>query len=260
MNSHITPEKSLITMNDVFPYRPFCFFLWKLAALMVFCGCNGIFTGDDGEIIRKEVSLNEYRYISIYGIYNLILKQDTAHKLTMEGPADVIDDIKVQVIDDTLVIRDIHKDLFRIEEKPVLCLQFADLACLCTYNPAKVTNEDTLKLDRFYYYPIGEIGEASLTVECNFFGLDNSANTLGRFHIRGRTHTAKFFNRYGSSIYADSLVSQIVQVFNESAGDVYVNAGELLEIYIWGPGNIYYSGNPVIEIVEKKDSGQVSKI
>jgi hypothetical protein len=247
-------------MNDVFQYRPFCFCLWKLAILMIFTGCSGIFTGDDGEIIRKEVSLNEYRYINIYGIYNLILKQDTIHKLIMEGTTDVIADIEAQVIADTLIIRDAHKDLFRIEEKPTLCLQFSDLARLVTYNPVHVTNEDTLKLNRFYFYPIGEIGEASLTVECNFFGLDNSANTLGRFYIRGRTHTAKFFNRYGSSIYADSLVSQIVQVFNESAGDVYVNAGELLEIYIWGPGNIYYSGDPVIEIVEKKDSGKVLKM
>jgi hypothetical protein len=227
---------------------------------MVFCGCSGIFTSDEGEIIRKELSLDEYRYISIYGIYHLILKQDTIHRLTMEGTADVIADIEAQVISDTLVIRDAHKDLFRIEEKPTLYLQFSDLACLCTHNPAKVTNEDTLKLDHFYYYSIGEIGEASLTVECNYFGLDNSANTLGRFHIRGRTHIAKFFNRYGSSIYADSLVSQIVQVFNESIGDVYVNAAELLEIYIWGPGNIYYLGNPVIEIVENKNSGQVLKM
>ncbi len=247
-------------MSDLFQYRPICCFLRKLAILMIFYSCSGIFRNDDLEIIRKELSLNEYRYISIYGIYNLILIQDTIHKLTMEGTADVIDDIEAQVVADTLVIRDTHKNLFRIEEKPTLYLHFSDLARLVTHNPVQVNNEDTLKLDRFYFYPLGEIGEASLTVESNFFGLDNSANTLGRFYVRGRTHAVKFFNRYGSSIYADSLVSQIVQVFNESAGDVYVNAGELLEVYIWGPGNIYYSGNPVIEIVERKDSGQVLKM
>ncbi|MBN2213517.1 MAG: DUF2807 domain-containing protein [Bacteroidales bacterium] len=239
--------------------KPIPFFLLNIAVLMVLTGCDGIFTKEEEETYRKEINLTSFRYISIHGIYNLILKQDTVHKLTIEGMNDAINDIGACVMNDTLVIRDAHRDLFRIEEKVTLYLQFSDIAYLCTYNPVKVINQDTLRLDRFYYYPIGEIGEACLTVECNFFGLDNSANTLGRFIIRGSAHTARFYNRYGSSIYADDLESQIVYVFNESIGDVYVNAAELLQVYIWGKGNIYYSGNPVVEIVEKRDSGQVLK-
>ena len=235
-------------------------FLVTFTILMIFNNCEGIFNKDERDIIRKEMMLNSFKHINIYGIYDVVLKQDTIHKLTIQGVADFITDIEARVENDTLIIRDIHKNLFRIEERPILYLHFKDIKYLWTINPVKVTNEDTLKLDWFYYYPVGEIGEAHLTVQCNFFGMDNSANTLGRFFIRGTAQTARFYNRYGSSIYADSLKSQVVQVYNESVGDVYVYADELLRVFIWGPGNIYYSGGAVPEIVERRSSGMVLKL
>ena len=247
-------------MKTFFQNRLICLLLLMFTILVVFSNCEGIFGKGERTVIRKEINLDSFRCVSSYGIYNLVLIQDTVHKLTIEGTDDVVNDIEAWVTNDTLVIRDVDKNLFRIEEKPSLYLQFSDIAYLWTCKPVKVTNEDTLRLDRFHYYPIGEICEALLTVECNFFGLDNSANTLGRFYIRGTAQTARFYNRYGSSIYADSLKSQVVYVFNESVGDVYVNADELLKVYIWGLGNIYYSGNAVVEIVEKRNSGQVLKL
>ena len=235
-------------------------FLGTFTMLMIFNNCEGIFNKDERDIISEEMMLNSFKHINIYGIYNVVLKQDTIHKLIIEGVEDFIADIEARVENDTLIIRDIHKNLFRIEERPTLYLHFTDIKYLWTINPVNVTNEDTLKLDWFYYYPIGEIGEAYLTVQCNFFGMDNSANTLGRFFIRGTAQTARFYNRYGSSIYADSLKSQVVQVYNESVGDVYVYADELLRVFIWGPGNIYYSGEPVVQIIEKRSSGMVLKL
>jgi hypothetical protein len=234
--------------------------LLKIAIVLIFISCEGIFSKDKNEIIRKDIALNRFNHIKIYGIYDVILIQDTVHKLTIEGAEDVVADIEAWVDNDTLIIRDMHKNLFRIEERPTLYLHFADITYLCTFNPAKVTNVDTLRLDWFYFYPIGEIGEAQLTVKCNFFGMDNSANTLGRFYIRGMTQTARFYNRYGSSIYADSLISRVVYVFNESVGAVYVNVGEELKVYVWGPGNIYYSGDPDVQIVERRNTGQVLKL
>ena len=231
-----------------------------LGILMIFNCCDGFFNWDKGDFIRKEVSLDTYNHIRIYGIYNIILKQDSIHQLTIEGAEDIIADTEARVVNDTLSIRDINRNLFRIEEMPTLCLHFTDLKYLWTFKPVKITNEDTLKLDWFYFYPIGEIGEAQLTVQCNFFGMDNSANTLGKFSVKGTAQNARFYNRYGSSIYADSLKSQVVHVYNESIGDVYIYADEQLQIFIWGPGNIYHSGNAVPEIVEKKSSGMVVRL
>ena len=247
-------------MNTFIQNRLIYLLLVSVTIILLFNNCEGIFGKDDGDIVRKEMMLSSFKQVSIYGIYNVVLRQDTIHKLIIEGVEDFITDIEAQVRNDTLIIKDIHKNLFRIEERPTLYLHFTDIKHLWTLNPVKVTNEDTLKLDRFYYYPVGEIGEAQLTVQCNFFGMDNSANTLGRFYIKGTTQTAKFYNRYGSSIYADGLKAQVVEVYNESIGDVYVNADELLKVFIWGTGNIYYSGDPVVQIIEKRSSGQVGNL
>ncbi len=247
-------------MKACFRNKLIYLFLMKFAILLIFINCSGIFSKDDREIIRKEMRLDSFSHVIVYGIYDVELKQDTVHKLIIEGVEDYISDIRAQAENDTLIIRDIQKNIFRIEERPVLYLHFSDINYLWTFNPVKVTSNDTLKLDWFYYYPIGEIGEARLIVKCDFFGLDNSANTLGRFYISGTAHMARFYNRYGSSIYADSLRSRVVHVYNESVGDVYVNADSLLQVFIWGPGNIYYSGDPAVQIVEKRNTGQVIKL
>lgn len=247
-------------MSAFFKNKLTYLFLATSGILMIFNRCDGIFSWDKGDIIRKEVRLDIFNHIRIYGIYDIILRQDTIHQLTIEGAEDFITDIEVRVENDTLIIEDMHKDLFRIEEMPTLYVHFTDLKYLWTFKPVHISNEDTLKLDRFYFYPIGEIGEAYLTVQCNFFGMDNSANTLGRFSIRGTAQNARFYNRYGSSIYADSLKSQVVYVYNESVGDVYVYADELLKVFIWGSGDIYHSGNATPEIVERKGSGMVLRL
>ncbi len=247
-------------MRKISRYKYQFLFPATFAAITILIGCKGIFSSDEGNTVRKEINLDDFSNIEIDGIFNIVLKQDTVYKLTLEGAEDFINDIDARVKDGTLIIEDRHQDLFRIEEIPDLYLHFKDIRYLWTFSPVKISCEDTLKLDWFYFYPVGEIGEAELTVQCNFFGMDNSANTLGRFFIRGMAQTAKFYNRYGSSVHADSLTSRVVHVYNESVGDVYVYADDLLEVFIWGPGNIYYTGDPDVQIMEKRSSGQVLKL
>jgi Protein of unknown function (DUF2807). len=58
-------------------------------------------------------------------------------------------------------------------------------------------------------------------------------------------------------MFADSLTSENAEIVNESIGDVHVNASEKIKAFIWGPGNIYYYGTPVIEIAEKRGGGNM---
>ena len=247
-------------MKDCLQYKTLFMIISILIVIPGLSNCDGIFESRKKESVKKVLRLEDFSHINIYGICNLVLRQDTFNLLTMEGVKDVVSDIEVKIMNDTLIIRNNNNRLFRIDERPSLCLIFKNISYLWTFDPVNVSSFDTLALDWFYYYPIGEIGEADLTINCGFFGLDNSANTLGRFYIKGKANDVHFFNRYGSSIYADSLISKEMQVINESIGDVYIQVENKLRVYIWGSGSIYYTGDPEVQVIEDRGTGNVVKL
>jgi hypothetical protein len=85
-------------------------------------------------------------------------------------------------------------------------------------------------------------------------------NTLGNFHICGKSDFADLSVRYGASMDARELKCTEAEVYNSSAGDIYVNASGSLRAYISGTGNIFYYGNPALEIMEKTGEGRPIRI
>ncbi len=220
---------------------------------LLLLSCENIF--NEGNDNSKEIFFEDFHAVKISGIYNIVLIQDSSSHLTIKG-TDNINSINALVINDTLIITDRRKLSLR-PGRNTLILHFKCLGYMVTYDPVNVTNEDTIKCDQFLYDAIGEIAEVRMAIDCYNLIVVNSSNTLGAFHFRGKTHDCTFFNRYGCSVFADSLFCRNAEIINESAGDVYINASENIKAYIWGPGNIYYYGNPAIELMEKKGSGTI---
>jgi len=218
--------------------------------------CQKILFDDD--IKTREIILEDFTSVKIFGIYNIILVQDSTNRLVIKGNND-IGSIDAVVKNDTLII-DNHKNFSFNHDKNSLVLHFSNLSYLETSDPVNISNTDTLKADRFKYDGIGEITEARLVIDCDQLIVSNSANTLGFFHFAGRAEYCLFWNRYGSGMFTDSLFCKYADIYTESPGPVNVNASDHIRAFIRGPGNIYYHGNPVIEIVEKKGEGKLVKL
>jgi len=61
-------------------------------------------------------------------------------------------------------------------------------------------------------------------------------------------------------MYADSLHCKDAIIYNDSVGDVNINASDNIEAFIRGPGNICYYGNPVINLAEKRGTGKIIRL
>jgi hypothetical protein len=218
--------------------------------------CKKIFFTENTD--TRNIFLNNFHAVKVYGICNLVLIQDSANSLNITGNNDIFS-IDAYIKDDTLVIDD-NKKMSINPNKNKFELHFSNLKFLVTYDPVNVTCKDTLKSEQFVYHAIGEISEVRLTVDCSYFLIASSANTLGYFYLSGKADGCMLFNRYGCSMFADSLICRNAEIINESVGDVYVNASENIKAYIWGPGNIYYHGTPEINIVEKKGDGRLIRL
>ncbi len=215
--------------------------------------CQKVFFSEDEK--TRVIGLEDYHYAEIHGIYNIVLIQDSTNNLVIRGTND-ISTISAVAANDTLIIKN-NKNLSLNMEKNTLELHFINLEYLTTYNPVNVTSKDTIKADKFLYSALGEIAEVTLIVDCNYFLLVTSANTLGYFHVYGKANSCFLWQRYGSSIFAGTLLCKKAEFINGSIGDMYVNASEKIIANLLGPGNTYYYGTPIITIAEKKGNGKL---
>jgi hypothetical protein len=234
--------------------KSFLIFLVLISFLSISCQ-EILFNEDKG---TRELFLENFHAVEFTGIYNIVLIQDSLNRLAITGSRD-INSIDAVINNDTLIIND-HKHMSFNPNKNTLVLHFSNLKYMVTNDPVNVSNVDTIKADELIYAAVGEISEVKMLVDCNHFYVVNSANTLGFFHLKGKAEHCTFVNRYGCSIFADSLFCKSAEIINESVGVVRVSASEQIKAYIWGKGNIYYHGNPIIEIAEKKGEGKVIRL
>ena len=230
--------------------------IYLIIATLLNVSCQKLLFNDDEN--KREIPLNDFHAVRISGIYNIVLIQDSTNHLVITG-RDNINSIDAIIINDTLIIND-NKKISLNPEKNTITLHFSNIDFLQTNDPVYISGTDTLRADQFIYEAIGEIAEVRLTIDCNYFLIVNSANTLGNFHISGKAIFCTIFNRYGSTVFADRLICKSAEIVNESVGAVYISASEYIKAFIWGPGNIYYSGDPVIEIGEKKGNGRLIRL
>ncbi len=215
-----------------------------------------------GNIEKQEILLEDFNCVSVNDIFNVILIQDTLHKVVIEGGENILRHVETIIKNDTLIVQhSIRCNWFRDYEKINLYIYFCRLNHIVTYSPAKIVSTDTISCNRLEYFALGEIGEADMILNCDYLRFDDSYSTLGQFKFKGKSDKSRFYVNYGSSLFADSLISKDADIFFKTIGDIRVHVTDHLRVWIWGPGNVYYSGNPAkVEIMEKKSTGNLIKI
>jgi hypothetical protein len=231
-------------------------FIFIVFAALFALSCQKIFFNEDEG--QREINLEDFHSVRITGIYNLVLIQDSTNKLVVTGRND-INSINAVVKNDTLIISNHIKKSFNTE-KNRLDLHFRTLTHLVTSDPVNVSTTGSIKTDHFLFEAIGEIAEVRLAIDCDFLYAMTSANTLGYIHFTGKANGCLLWNRYGSSMIADSLLCKEAEVYNESIGNVNVNATDNIKAFIRGPGNICYHGAPVIKVMETTGAGKLIRL
>jgi hypothetical protein len=230
------------------------FLLFSASFLAI--SCQEVFFSEEER--TREITLKDFHTLEVSGIFNIVLIQDSTNRLVIKGENN-ISTIDALIKDDSLLIDD-HKKISLNSAKNTLTLHFTNLDYIKFNDPVNVSNPDTIKEDVLTIVAVGGIAEVRLVVDCNTLQTVNHANTLGYFHFIGRAENCSIANRYGSRVFADSLLCKNAEIYNESIGAVSVNATDNIQASIRGSGNIYYHGTPVIRIAEITGKGRVIRI
>ena len=231
--------------------------------VLLFAGCSSEKSWDcfksSGDITQREIALPFFTSILVWDRTKLFIQQGDEQKVVVETGKNLVDNVKVSVVDGKLEIHNNNT-----------CNFARDYGITKIY----VTSPNITEIRSSTGYPIESIGtlhypELSLLSEdANSGGQYNTdgdfrldldvdnlyvvANGLSKFYLSGKAAYANFGLYAGDCrIYSGDLIVQNLDVYHRSSGPMVVNPKQSIKGKIVSVGDIISKNRPpVIEVEE----------
>ena len=225
--------------------------LLTMALLIIFCSCHRI-TGS-GNIITQERHLAEFEGIKASGSIDVEIISGQSQLVKVEADDNILPYIITKIEDGLLEVHlksgfsynDLNAKVYVISQS---------LQKLIVSGSCNLTTKDTVKNDTKIETKLSGSGDIIALVDAPFISAVITGS--GSITLAGRT---KDFNSniVGSGdIKCNKLLSENTTATITGSGTARVFASVHLIAKLTGSGDIYYSGNPVVEI-HKTGSGTV---
>ena len=198
-----------------------------------------------GHVTQKTVEVEAFENILVNRDVELILKDGTETKVVIETGENLIDDVEVRVIDNTLELSD-HNTCnfvrdFGLTKVYVTAPNIKEIRNssqftvssdgVISYASLRLISEDFTESDAF------AVGDFRLQVEVETLKI--SSNSISSYYISGQANNLEvsFFAGEGRFEGAE-LIAETVDVFHRGSNDMIVNPQQLLTGEMVGTGNV----------------------
>lgn len=209
------------------------------------------FTGA-GDMTTEKREVSSFERIEIGQLFELELLQDTSidEYVILEGPADVLDGIAVEVKDRVLKIRDENRcKWIREQGKRLLAkVNIHNLAKIIVNDAASIVRSDSLILPDFVLEQ-RSVGSIDLTLSSTQFEINSYE--AGEITVDGYAATLVVTLYETGPFYSVNMQSDYCFVFNYGLNDVHVKPFKVLESLVENKGNCYYYSDPVERLSTK---------
>lgn len=215
------------------------------AAVISFIGMGCEEIGDcergRGPMVRSELQLPRFHSLKLSGSDKVIVRQGPRQEVWVEGQQNIIDLIRLEVIQGEWDIR--TRGCIRHHERMVYYVTIPEVRSLSLEGSGDIIGEDT------FITPQAEFevtGSGSIAAEVEAQAVEVEITGSGSVIITGASDLVDIEVTGSGECDAYALRAEEVQVGMEGSGSAYVHALDLLRVDITGSGDVYYRGNPVI--------------
>jgi hypothetical protein len=205
--------------------------------------------------VTEKIQVDPFGEITVNGIFNIELRNDSLFSVTMTGKMSILDNISINVHGNSLVLDDMNRRRWLPDYPRVsLVISFPDVALLWLNAPVTLYSTDTLRVRNLDIVSAGQFAGVDLTLTATAVSLRTSGNDFSFFTLRGYAERS-YIRIYGSAqVDAGGLATGETQVRNYSIGHAWVNAENRLRVWLEHYGNVYYRGDPDEVIIESMRS------
>ncbi|MDU8885787.1 head GIN domain-containing protein [Yeosuana sp. MJ-SS3] len=230
--------------------------------------CNSEDAGDcfqtSGNLIQQEVTIEAFEKILVNRDIKLVVKQDVNYKVVIETGKNLMNDVKIKVINDQLILNDDNtcnyvRD-YGITTIYVSAPNVTEIRSSTQYDIVSegVLNYSSLRLlsEDFNVPDTFTIGDFRL--EINSANLNITANGLSSFYISGTVENANIGFYAGSGRFEGrNLLAQNVEVYHRGSNTMIVNPQLSLTGQLLGTGDLISVNQPSIVDVEVVYTGNL---
>ncbi|WP_417876244.1 head GIN domain-containing protein [Winogradskyella sediminis] len=217
-----------------------------------------------GNLIQQAITVPSFKRIIVHRDIEVIIKEAPNYKVTVETGQNLMNDVKVEVLGDQLVLTDSNSCNFVREygitkiyvETPTL----TEIRSSTQYNISSdgVLNYDILSLLSEDYNAENEFTVGDFRLQINSETLNIRSNNLSFYYIDGAVEDlfVGFYSGDGR-FEGENLIAQNVQVYHRGSNDIIVNPQETLSGSLSGTGDLISVNEPTMVDVERIYTGQL---
>ncbi len=220
-----------------------------------------------------------FRIIFLYNNVNVKLMHSDHPRLELTCPENLIDNIITKTSGDTLFVKnenkhnwmrsydyDINLTIYYDSIHEISYASIGDLSSAegDTLVGVSVRRTDTVivfdewnssYIQTFKLYINEGSGNIDLTLRCNEFK-NRFGNGTSCVTLRGRTDYAEYNSRSYGTIHAEELKADFVRVQSQSTNDIYINASNIIRVWLYSIGNVYYKGSASLSVEACNGTGR----
>lgn len=217
-----------------------------------------------GNIIQQKITVPNFERILVNKDVELIIKQATDYKVTIETGENLINDVIAEVIGNQLVLTDNNacnyvRD-YGITKVYVETPTLTEIRCSTQYDISSdgMLNFPSLRLISEDYtapdsYPIGDF-----KLNVNSVNLSITSNNISFFYINGQVENLMVGFYAGDGRFeGENLIAQSINIFHRGTNDIIVNPQQTLTGQLRSTGNLISKTQPPTVNVEQLYTGQL---
>lgn len=209
-----------------------------------------------GEIIREERMVGTFNTIHIDNNINIVFTSDTSGKVIVEAGDNLLKEIKTEVTNGMLNIRNENTCNWVRSYKKLITVYVGIRKNILDYSFGNLSTDGQLSIDTIFVHHYSS-GDIHLNLKSNYIWLD--ADKLGKFTLEGETERVNAIMLSLAHLHTTNLKCKDFYISNEGGGNCYITSTNLLYAAIKGKGNVYYFGNPASVYTDKTGEGSLIK-
>ena len=217
-----------------------------------------------GSIVQQEVTIDAFEKILVNRDIELIIKEGAEYKVIIETGKNLLNDIKVLVIDNELQLTDNNTcNYVRDFGITKIYVTAPNITVIRSSTQYEISSQGTLNFSNLNLVSEDFNASSSFTVgdfrlEINSTQLRIISNNLSFFYISGQTENLFIGFFAGSGRFEGAnLIAQNVDVFHRGSNDMVVNPQQSLTGELRSSGDLIAINQPPIVDVEQFYIGQL---
>lgn len=220
-----------------------------------FFACDSMIRKEgNGNMITKEVDINDFEEIVVTGNFEIMLKSGTSPGISITADENLHEYIEVSNSGDRLIIETTEN--LDSDEGLSLLITYTKLTAIEVGGAATLESEETIAGE---YFNISMSGAGAVDLDVDLNALKLSVSGAGSVDLSGRADETAISMSGAGGLDAFDMESKACKIQISGVGSANITVTEKLDASVSGVGGISYRGNPESVVSDVSGLGSISK-